>query len=297
MNESFAAGRAEDPGTYMAENLRQWETWTPLKAASAHYALDGFRRGGVRLRQLEIDEVGDVAGRSLLHLQSHVGVHTLSWARLGARVTGADFSAEGTATARSLARDVAPDARFVCANVYDLPDRLDETFDLVYTSHGVLGWLPDLEKWAQVVARFTAPGGRFYLFEAHPTAWLFDQRTDSRELRVRYGYFSSGEPLRWRYRSPLSVPGTETDGWEFSWGHGMGTLVNALLGAGLTIEFLHEWPFVGWPMFPFLEEREDGWWHLPDGVPSVPLSLSLMARKPLPPGAQAAVNGGPLTQS
>ncbi|MEU1677133.1 class I SAM-dependent methyltransferase [Streptomyces roseifaciens] len=277
-----------DPEAYMAENRRQWEAWTPLKAASAFYGLDDFRRGGMRIRRLEVEEVGDVSGLSLLHLQSHVGLDTLSWARLGARVTGVDFSAEGTATARSLARDVAPSARFLCANVYDLPRHLDETFDLVYTSHGVLGWLPDLRRWAAVVARFTAPGGRFYLFESHPTAWLFDNRTDSRELAVRYPYFGSGEPLRWRYRSPLAVPEAEADGWEFSWGHALGDIVNALLEAGLVIEFLHEWPFVAWPMFPFLEERDDGWWHLPAGVPAVPLSFSLLARKPAPrPGRGA----------
>ncbi|MEV0253766.1 class I SAM-dependent methyltransferase [Streptomyces sp. NPDC050732] len=270
----------EDPAAYMARNREQWESWTPLKAASARGVLDDFRRGGVRIHPLELDEVGDVSGRSLLHLQSHMGVRTLSWARLGARVTGVDFSAEGTETARALARDVAPSARFVCANVYDLPDRLTETFDLVYMSHGTLGWLPDLVRWAEIVARFVAPGGRFHLFEAHPTAWLFDQQTPSRELRARYGYFSPGEPLRWQYRGLRAARGAETDGWEYCWGHGMGTILTSLVGAGLAVSHLREWPFVAWPMFPFLEQRDDGWWHLPDDVPAIPLSFSLMAHKP-----------------
>ncbi|GAA0448756.1 class I SAM-dependent methyltransferase [Streptomyces stramineus] len=272
---------AEDPDVYMAENRRQWESWTPRKAASARSGLDDFRRGGLRVHQVERDEVGDVSGRTLLHLQSHMGVRTLSWARLGARVTGVDFSAEGTATARSLARDIAPSARFVCANVYDLPDHLDGTFDVVYMSHGTLGWLPDLGRWAETVARFTAPGGRFHLFEAHPTAWLFDPGTDARELRVTHGYFHPGEPLRWRYRRPHAAPGTDTDGWEYCWGHSMGDVVTALVAAGLTIGHLRERPFVAWPMFPFLERRDDGWWHLPDDVPAIPLSFSLMAHRPL----------------
>lgn len=271
---------AMDPHAYMEANRRQWEVWTPLKAGSVFYDLDGFRRGGVRIRDLERTEVGNVAGRSLLHLQSHVGIDTLSWARLGARATGVDFSHEGVTLARALAAELELPASFIESNVYDLPAVLDETFDIVYTSHGVLGWLPDLRRWTEVVSHFLAPGGLFYVFESHPTAWIFDNKVTEAVLRPRYAYFERAEPLCFEYESPCAVPEAMVTSVEYGWGHGLGDIVCALVEAGLRLEFLHEWPFVAWRMFPFLELAADGWWHLPAELPSVPLSFSLRAVKP-----------------
>ncbi|MEU5896438.1 MULTISPECIES: class I SAM-dependent methyltransferase [unclassified Streptomyces] len=274
---------ARDAEAYLRNNRELWRLWTPLKAASTQYDLAGFRVGGSRMRALERAEVGEVRGRSLLHLQCHVGIDTLSWARLGARVTGVDFAAEGVATARSLAADIDPSAVFVEADVLALPDHLDGHFDIVYTSHGVLGWLPDLRRWAEVVAHFIAPGGFVYVFESHPAAWMLDNRLDTAELRLRYSYFGEPEPLSFEYRSPTAVPDREVPGVEYAWGHSLGEIVSALASAGLTIEFLHEWPFVAWRMLPCMVEHDDYWWRLPDGLPSVPLSFSLRASKPPAP--------------
>ncbi|GAA0463737.1 class I SAM-dependent methyltransferase [Streptomyces olivaceiscleroticus] len=274
------AGGPRDPQAYVLGNRELWECWTPLKAASAQYDLDGFRSGGSRMRALERAEVGPVRGRSLLHLQCHVGVDTLSWARLGARVTGVDFSSEGVATARSLAADIDPTAVFVEADVLDLPAHLDGTYDIVYTSHGVLGWLPDLTRWAEVVAHFTAPGGFVYVFESHPAAWMLDNRDQEPRLRLRYSYFGEAEPLSFEYRSPIAVPDQQVPGVEYAWGHSLGDVVSALAAAGMRIEFLHEWPFVAWRLLPFMEEDADGWWRLPEGLPAMPLSFSLRASKP-----------------
>ncbi|MFE9629668.1 class I SAM-dependent methyltransferase [Streptomyces sp. NPDC006463] len=273
-------GGPRDPQAYIRNNHEMWQHWTPLKAASAQYDLAGFRTGGSRMRALERAEVGEVRGRSLLHLQCHVGLDTLSWARLGARVTGVDFCAEGVAAARSLAADVDPSAVFVEADVLDLPSRLDGSFDIVYTSHGVLGWLPDLRRWAEVAAHFTAPGGFVYVFESHPAAWMLDNKADRPELKLKYSYFGEAEPLAFEYRSPIAVAEAELPGVEYAWGHSLGDVVSALAAAGLRVEFLHEWPFVAWRMLPFMTEDEDGWWRLPDGLPAMPLSFSLRASKP-----------------
>jgi SAM-dependent methyltransferase len=151
----------------LAANKALWEERTAIHQTSSFCNLEGFKRGGSRLRTYE---VGEVTGKSLLHLQCHFGIDTLSWARLGARVTGADFSDRAIELARSLATELALDATFVRADLYDLPAVLDGQFDVVYTSHGVLGWLPDLERWAGVVAHFLRPGGVFYLTEIHPVA-------------------------------------------------------------------------------------------------------------------------------
>lgn len=282
-----AASAPRDPERYLTDNHRLWQQWTPLKAASAHYDLDGFRAGGNRMRQLEQDEVGPVEGRTLLHLQSHVGLDTLSWARLGACVTGVDFSSSAVEIATSLAADVAPDARFVESDVLRLPEVLTGTWDIVYTSNGVLGWLPDLRGWARVVAHFLAPGGFLYLFEGHPAAWMLDNTLLEPELRLRYSYFGEPEPLSFEYHSPTSVPEARIPDVEYVWGHTLGDLVTALAEAGLRVEFLHEWPFVGWRMLPFMEEGRDGWWRLPDTLPALPLSFSLRAAKPAEPWESA----------
>ncbi|MFJ9061787.1 class I SAM-dependent methyltransferase [Streptomyces sp. NBC_00111] len=275
-----AANASRDPGRYIADNHRLWQQWVPLKAASDDYDLDGFRRGGNRMRPLERDEVGPVDGRSLLHLQSHVGLDTLSWARLGARVTGVDFSSHAVEIATGLAADVAPDARFVEADVLTLPDVLTGSYDIVYTSNGVLGWLPDLRTWARVVAHFLVPGGFLYLFEFHPSAWMLDTDTEDPELRLRYSYFGEPAPLSFEYRSPTSVPEARIPDVEYVWGHTMGDLITALADAGLRVDFLHEWPFVGWRLLPFMERDRDGWWRLPGTLPAMPLSFSLRASKP-----------------
>jgi SAM-dependent methyltransferase len=164
---------------YLAANRALWDEWTAIHEASSFYDLEGFKAGrsggsggsgGSRLRPYEVAEVGEVGGKSLLHLQCHFGIDTLSWARLGARVTGADFSHRAIELARSIAAELDLDATFVRSDLYDLPSVLDGQFDVVYTSRGVLGWLPDLERWAAVVAHFLRPGGVFYITEIHPVA-------------------------------------------------------------------------------------------------------------------------------
>ncbi len=154
-------------------NRALWDEWAEIHARSDWYNLDAVRRGECKLRPYEIDEVGDVGGKTLLHLQCQIGTDTICWARRGADVTGVDFSARAVAIATDLARELAVDARFVCADVLRLPDVLEAEFDVVYTSRGVLGWLPDLDRWATVVAHFLAPGGVFYLTDVHPVAKVF----------------------------------------------------------------------------------------------------------------------------
>ena len=155
-------------------NQQLWDEWTRIHETSSFYDLEGFRRGGIRLRPYEVEEIGDVAGRELLHLQCHFGIDTLSWARLGARVTGADFSPAAIVLATRLAGELELDARFVRSDLYDLPNVLEGEFDLVYTSRGVLGWLPDISRWARVVSHFLKPGGTFYITEIHPVAQAFE---------------------------------------------------------------------------------------------------------------------------
>jgi SAM-dependent methyltransferase len=272
-----------DPAEAIRDNNALWDEWTRIHETSAFYDLEGFKRGGVRLRPYELDEIGPVDGLELLHLQCHFGIDTLSWARLGARVTGADFSLAGVELARSVAAEIGIDgARFVHSDLYDLPTVLDGTFDLVYTSRGVLGWLPDVRRWAEVIAHFVRPGGRFYITEIHPVAQVFeDDDIEPGELRLRYPYWQHVEPLSFpvigSYAEPTAEVGVHT---EHGWNHGLGEIVTALVDAGLRIDSLREYPFVDWPV-EFLVEAPDGTYRLPAGTPGeLPLFFSILATKP-----------------
>jgi SAM-dependent methyltransferase len=235
------------------------------------------------VRPYEIELIGDVTGKTLLHLQCHFGIDTLSWARLGAKVTGADFSPAAIELARSLADELGfPEARFVRSNLYDLPNALDGEFEVVYTSRGVLGWLPDIRGWARVVAHFLAPGGTFFISEAHPVLQAFESEgVAPGELRLAYPYWEHAEPLTFEvkgsYADPDAVVGEHT---EHGWDHGLGEIVTALIDARLRIETLVEHPFVEWKI-DFLVEDDEGRWRLPvDAGGELPLMFSLRATKP-----------------
>ena len=156
-------------------NRTNWDERTPVHAASESYDVEGFKAGRITLHDVERGEMGDVSGKTLLHLQCHFGLDTMSWARLGAKATGVDFSDAAIDLARSLNSELDLDVRFIRSNVYDLPDVLDEQFDIVFTSVGVLCWLPDLDKWASVVSHHLKPGGMFYILDGHPLMNVFEE--------------------------------------------------------------------------------------------------------------------------
>jgi SAM-dependent methyltransferase len=281
-----AAGPTERHARSFEANESLWDAWTEVHAAGDFYDLDGFKAGGVRIRPYEIEMVGDVGGKSLLHLQCHFGIDTLSWARLGARVTGADLSPAAIGLARTLADELGfPEARFVTSNLYDLPSNLDGRFDVVYTSRGVLGWLPDIRAWAGVVAHFLAPGGTFFISEGHPVMNTFENEgVAPGELRLMYPYWEHTDPLRFEVKGSYADPDADVVGQtEHSWDHGLGEVVTALIDAGLRIERLVEHPFLDWKVDWLVEDPPgSGLWRLPADVSGeLPLMFSLLASKPL----------------
>lgn len=265
---------------YTAANRATWDAWTAINAASAHYDVAGFRAGKLSLRRLERDELGAVAGRSLLHLQCHFGLDTLSWARLGAAVAGVDFSPRAIALARSLAAETRLDARFLCADLYDLPAALDERFDRVFTSYGVLMWLRDLPRWAAIVARFLKPGGTFHLVETHPCTYAFDNERAGPDFRVRWPYAHADGPVAVETHGTYSDPSAAFHSVEYSWGFGLGEVIDAVLRAGLRLDWVHEFPFSDSRRFPDLVQGADGLWRWPDPGNTLPLLFSLKATKP-----------------
>lgn len=261
----------------MEANRRFWDDRVDLHSRSPYYDIDGFRAGRSTLRAVELEELGDVAGRTLLHLQCHFGLDTLSLARMGARVTGVDFSEPAVALARSLAGELGIEARFIQSNVYELTRVLHEQFDVVFTSHGVLCWLPDIAEWARVVARFLRPGGKFVLVDGHPFAECFVE--EEGRLDLRYPLFQK-EPFELLSNATYASDDTlATARPNYQWSRTVGQVVSSLIDAGLRVERLRELPFDTWRRFPSMTRDEQGWWRLPDDP--LPLLVACRAVKPL----------------
>ncbi|HEY41166.1 MAG TPA: class I SAM-dependent methyltransferase [Dehalococcoidia bacterium] len=263
---------------YLNKNLDMWNDWAPLHAESEFYDVEGFKNGRNTLDSIELEEVGDVTGKSLLHLQCHFGMDTLSWARLGARVTGIDFSDKAIDIACSLSKEMGIKADFICCNIYDLPENLTGTFDIVYTSAGVLGWLPDLKQWAEIIYHYLKPGGFFYILDSHPFSHVFDDSKDVTELNVKHSYFHSPEPTKWEIDGSYAGARTDRQYISYEWTHSMGDIINSLISSGLRIEFLHEFPVLFFKWFPFMKQDEEGWWRLEGN--RIPLTFSIKATKP-----------------
>ncbi|HEX8994616.1 MAG TPA: class I SAM-dependent methyltransferase [Ktedonobacterales bacterium] len=262
---------------YTEANRATWNLWVTRDTGSDHHKdAQRFRETGSSLRPIERAEVGDVSDRSLLHLQCNLGSDTLSWARLGARVTGVDISDEAISYAQALAAEsgLAERARFIRSDLYALPESLDETFDIVFASYGALCWAPDLEGWAQVAARYVAPGGALALIDIHPAGAAVQTSADDpsgRTLRFAHSYFHTREPV---YEP---APGDEA---VYVWSYGLGEVVTALAATGLRVESLREHPFSFWRQFPQLVESGDGYWRWPESTNQLPLLFSLRATRP-----------------
>lgn len=263
---------------YTKANQLSWDERVPIHIASKTYDLDSFIAGRCSLKSIELDELGDVSGKSLLHLQCHFGMDTLSWAKRGAIVTGVDFSAPAIEKAEMLAQKLNIKAKFIISDIYDLLNKLDECFDIVFTSYGVLCWLSDLERWANVISHFLKPNGIFYIIDGHPIANMFDSES-TEQLKISYSYFNIG-PVKFDF------PYTYTDGdiclsnsITYEWFHSISEIVTALINSGLEIQFLHEFPFSFHRYLSCMIEDKDGWWRLPNGDERVPFMFSIMAKK------------------
>jgi SAM-dependent methyltransferase len=268
---------------HRAANLANWESRVPVHAASRTYDLDALVDGRRKLSKVvafDAPHLGDLTGLDVVHLQCHIGSDTLSLARLGGRCTGLDFSGSALAIARDITARAGLDVTFVEAELYDAPAALGpHRFDLVYTGIGALCWLPDIARWAEVVASLLRPGGRLYLREGHPMLWATEELGVGR-LELTYPYFERPEPTR------FEEPVTYTDGdplsepVSYEWNHGLGEIVQAVLDAGLVLTRLVEHDEIDWPAFGWFEPLGDGRWMMPGDRSRVPLEYTLEARRP-----------------
>jgi SAM-dependent methyltransferase len=269
-------------------NRTSWGHWARIHVTrSPTYPVDRFRRGDVSGRLPLPDDLGPVRGKSLLHLQCHIGTDSLWWAKQGAYVTGVDLTPEAVEEAKKLSRDSGIPARFIESNVYDLPKVLrNERFDIVFTSYGTICWLPDLKRWAKVIARFLKPGGFFYIADTHPILGAIEFDGSRHAPRFARRYFDRRPESYVTGKGTYANPGaTHPQGRNFEWQHPVDDIVTSIRSAGLTIESIREFPYTffeitQWSGKGLMRRDRKGLWHLNRNAGLLPLMFSLTARKP-----------------
>lgn len=253
---------------YLSINKKAWDKRTKVHINSKFYDVAGFIQGKSSLNDIELEEVGAVEGKSLLHLQCHFGQDTLSWVRLGAIATGVDLSTESITQANRLSKQANLKANFICSDIYTFGERNTEKFDIVFTSYGALCWLPDLTKWALTIANSLKIGGQLNIIEFHPYI----------ELQSGYSYFATDKP-------DLEEEGTYTENCTAeksamaTWPHPISEVLNALISVGITIESFNEFPYSPYNCFEGLEKIEGKGYELIIKGQQVPLVYSIKGKK------------------
>lgn len=236
-------------------NKELWDSRVETHTKAELYNLEAFKQGATSLNSIELNELGDVSGKNMLHLQCHFGQDSISWARMGASVTGSDISTAAIKQARELAEELNVDAQFVESDTYSLPENLEGQFDIVVISYGVLGWLPDMNKFAEVVNHFLKPGGCFYMAEFHPIVWTFDDEFES----MIYPYNNAGM-MEFDTTTTYADKDYQAESRkEYNWNHGIGEVCSALAKTGLRLEFLNEHDFSPYNVFPHMIEVDKGY--------------------------------------
>jgi len=260
---------------YIEKNKAAWNSRTDHHVGSAFYDVDSFLKGKSSLNDIELALLGNMEGKSVLHLQCHFGQDSISMARMGARVTGVDLSDHAIEKARELTEELNADAKFTCCDIYDLPNHLDETFDIVFSSYGTIGWLPDLKPWASIISRYLKPGGRFVFAEFHPIIWMYDNDFD----KVAYTY-SKGDAIveveNGTYADKDAPIVTEM----ITWNHGLAEVIGSLLDAGLEIRSFNEYNYSPYNCFSHTIEFEPGKFRIEKFGDKIPMVYSLLAVKP-----------------
>ncbi|TYA53229.1 class I SAM-dependent methyltransferase [Formosa maritima] len=260
--------------SYFNTNKATWNEKVKIHSKSNMYQLEDFKNGKSSLMPYELKALGNVEGKNLLHLQCHFGQDTLSWSRLGANCIGIDLSDEGIKLAKALNKELKLDAEFVCCNVLDTSKHVKSTFDIVFTSYGVIGWLPDLKPWGKMIAERLKKGGIFYMVEFHPIVWMFDYLDD--KPIMTYGYMQDGVIYE-EYEGTYANTESKMISKEYGWNHGLSEVINALTEAGLHIEYLNEYDGSPYNVLPDLIENTSGMFTTKDKL--YPLIFEIKATK------------------
>lgn len=240
---------------YFDTNKSTWNEKVAIHAKSDMYDLEAFKNGKSSLMPYELNALTDVKDKKMLHLQCHFGQDTLSWSRLGANCVGVDLSDAGIKLAQDLNTELALNAKFVCCNVLDTSKFVNDVFDIVYTSYGTIGWLPDLKPWGKMIAERLHKGGTFYMVDFHPIVWMFDN-LDGKSI-IKYGYMQN-EAIYEEYEGTYADQNSKMISKEYWWNHGLSAVINSLAEAGLHIEYLNEYNESPYDVLPELVKEDSG---------------------------------------
>jgi SAM-dependent methyltransferase len=259
---------------YIDTNKKSWNTKADIHISSAFYDVETFVNGKNSLKDIELNLLGDVKGKSILHLQCHFGQDTLSLARMGANVTGIDLSDRSIQLANELAEKTKLKADFICCNIYDLPQHLNKQFDIVFTSYGTIGWLPDLEKWAALISNYLKPGGEFIFVEFHPVVWMFDDDFE----KIGYNYFNTG-PIIETYNGTYADKSADISQEYVMWNHGLGEVINSIVSNQMQIVSMEEFNYSPYDCFRHTIEISPGKFRINKLEDKIPMVYALRARK------------------
>lgn len=264
-----------DPAkNYIEINRKSWNNRTDVHIKSAFYDLDGFLKGKNSLNDIELHLLGDIQGKTILHLQCHFGQDSISLSRLGAEVTGVDLSDKAIESARQLANDTSSNTSFICCDIYDLPDHLNKQFDIVFASYGTIGWLPDLHKWAKIISRFLKSDGQFVFVEFHPVVWMFDDNFE----KIGYNYFNSGAIVETTSGTYADKTADITQEYVM-WNHGLGEVMSSLLKNGLEIISFDELDYSPYNCFNKTIEFAPNKYRIAHLDNKIPIVYSIIATK------------------
>ncbi len=259
---------------YFEANKKLWNQRVAAHLSSEFYDVPSFKAGKTSLNEIELKALGDVRGKTLLHLQCHFGMDTISLAREGAAVTGVDFSEEAIKAARTLAKDVNVDAGFICSDIYNLRETLNQKYDIVFTSYGVIGWLPDLNKWAEQISYFLKPGGIFFIAEFHPVLWMMDDNFS----HLKYSYFND-EVIETISQGSYASTKAGISFKEYGWNHSFEDVFESLLAHKLQITEFKEYSYSPYDCFNNTVKGDDGMFRIKGLENKLPMVYSLKAIK------------------
>ena len=259
---------------YQFHNRDAWSKRVAAHLESEFYNLEGWKAGKTSLNEIELELLGNVSGKSILHLQCHFGQDTLSLARMGADVVGVDLSDESIAAARNLNDELGLNAEFVESDVLELIGKIDRQFDMVFTSYGTIGWLPDLDKWAKVIAHHLKPGGKLVFVEFHPVVWMFDTAFE----KIEYRYFKD-EPIIETNSDTYTENAELVEKTEISWNHGLSEVFHALENNGLILKSFDEFDYSPYNCFAGMKKMGDRKFIIEKHGNKLPLVYSLTATK------------------
>lgn len=259
---------------YLAVNLNSWNNRVDAHLNSAFYDMEGFMKGNTSLNEIELNLLGDVKGKSILHLQCHFGQDSISLSRMGAEVTGIDLSDKAIQTATEIAKAAQSTAKFICCDLYELPNYLNEKFDIVFTSYGTIGWLPDMDKWAKIVSQYIKPGGQFVFVEFHPMVWMYDDHFE----KITYSYFNTGAIIETEQGTYADKDAAITQS-SITWNHSMSEVINSLIKNGLEILSLEEFDYSPYNCFNKAEAVGLKKYRIPQFNNALPMVYAINARK------------------